>query len=558
MSAPFTNDLRKLCNTRLNELEQRRHTVWTRWVDLQLNIDPKRGSFNQTAASQQSKLAARDQKIKDSTARDALRTMQSGLMSGATSPSRPWIKLGLNDEELAGQPAVKRWLSTTQKRILHVIADSNIYTSLHNLYGDLGLFGTAGFLLLEDFEDVVRAYPLVIGEFFIGLDKRLAVNTLYRKMSMTVRQLVDEFGLANCSQAVKSAYDYGQVDTEFDVVHAIEPNDQRIIKCADAKGMPFREVYFEAGNSEGFLRVSGHREFPALIPRWDVNGSDAWGTGPGMDALPDVKQLAAQTVFKGKAISKQVDPPMTGPASLKSEPATILPGGLTITNDTEGKNGFRPAYQPNVRLADLTADIELVKRSIKTAFFADLFFAISQMEGVQPRNNQEIIERKDEKLVQLGPVLERLHRELLGPLVLRVYRIMDAAGLIPPKPPEMGDMSIKVEFVSVLAQAQKSVATAGIERYVQFVGELAEAFPEATAKVDIYEVLDDYADLLNINPKMIRTNDAAHAILDGQAKKAQQDKMLEAAPGLAKGASDLAGAMPGGGINAMNMMTGAV
>lgn len=553
------HELRKACDRRVNALREVRFSWFARWQDLSLNIDPKRGSFNVTAAGQKSKGTAKDQKIKDSTARDALRTLQSGLMSGATSPARPWFKLTLDDSELAELPPVMVWCAEVQKRMLRVMAESNVYHTLHNTYGDLGLFGVAGFLLLEDFEDVVRAYPLVVGEFLVGLDERLAVNTLYREFSKTVFALVQEFGIDNVSPDTKLAYERGEFDRDVDVIHGIEPNDKRVLHVADAKGMKFREVYYEKGTNAdaGFLAIRGHRSFPALVPRWDVNGSDPYGSSPGMDALPDVKQLASETVWKGKAIGKQIDPPMTAPASMKNEPATMLPGGVTFVAETNGQ-GFKPAYQPTTRLADLTADIEGVKKAVKVAFHADLFFAISQMEGVQPRNNMEIAERRDEKLVMLGPVLERLHGELLGPLIVRVYDLMEAAGLIPPRPPEMGEVRPKIEFVSVLAQAQKSLATAGIERFVQFIGFLSDKYPEAGDKVEIMEVIDEYAELINVGPKLVATNEKAEKRGAARAKAMQAKETAEAAPDLAATAETLSKIDVGGGASALQRMTGAV
>ena len=553
----FTNaELRKRCAARLEAWRDRRWSFHTRWMDLSSNIDPKRGSFLTKAASARNKGTAKDQKIKDSTARDALRTMQSGLMSGATSPARPWFRLSLDDVEASENTDNKLWLAEVLKRMLRVIAESNAYPILHNLYGDLGLFGTAGFLVLEDFEDVIRCYPLTVGEFFVGLDHRLAVNAFGREFSMNVGQLVDKFGLDNCRDVIKSAFKEGRLDQEYDVVHMVEPNDKRNLAVADAEGMAFREVYYETGDFDKFLFVGGYHEFPSMIPRWDVNGSDPYGTSPGMDALPDVKQLAFEQVQKGQGIGKQVNPPMTAPTSMKGEPTTAVPGGVTFLNESASGQGFKPAYQPTIVLRDLTADIEGVKVGVRRAFYADLFMAISQMDGVQPRNNLEIIERKDEKLVQLGPVLERLHGELLKPFILRVFKIMERAGLIPDRPQSMGDVEPKIEFVSVLAQAQKSVGTAGIERYLQFIGGLVEVFPQARYKVEINEAIDAYTDLLGVAPNLVIPTDKAEETADAEAKQAAQQKAIEGALPAAQAGKTLAETDVGGGMSALQMMTG--
>lgn len=560
--APIVNsrgktERRRRGESRLKSLRTMRQSWHDRWTDLAANIDPKRGSFYESAANAANRGTARDKKIKDTTARDALRTLQNGMMSGATSPSRPWFRLGTKNDGLADDPEVKLWRSEVTKRMLRVLAGSNIYHVLQNAYGDLGLFGTAGFLLLEDFEDVVRAYPLVVGQFFVGLDHRLAVNTLGREFALTVGQIVPKWGYDNCSLKVQSDWDAGRYDVSVDICHLIEPNDERDLRKADAKGMAFRESYWEKDNSDDFLAVGGYHEFPAMIGRWDVNGNDPYGTAPGMDALPDVKQLHSQQVWKGKGIAKQVDPPLNAPASMKNEPVTGVPGGVNFSTETGSKDGLRAVYQVNLNLSDLKEDMEETRNSVRRAFYADLFFAISQMEGVQPRGNKEIEERKDEKFVQLGPVLERLHGEWLGPMVKRVYHLMDRAGLIPEKPEALQNMEPEIEFISVLAVAQKAVATVGIERLLQLIGQIYEAFPEAREKVDIFDLIDDYADFLGIDPRLVIPTDDAKASIAAQKRQAQQQQALEQVPGLAKSASDLANAEVGGGINALQLMTGA-
>lgn len=560
--APIVNDgdkteRRRRSERRIEALRTIRQSWLNRWVELSANIDPKRGAFYETAANAANRGNARDKKIKDTTAREALRTLQNGMMSGATSPARPWFRLGVGNDNFADDPEVRLWRSEVTKRMLRVFAGSNIYLVLHNAYGDEGLFGTAGFLLLEDFEDVVRAYPLVLGQFFVGLDHRLAINTLGREFSMTVGQMVPKWGYERCSDKVQRDWDQGRYDTSVDICHLIEPNEERDLRLADAKGMAFREMYWEKNSTGDFLEVGGYHEFPAIILRWDVNGNDPYGTCPGMDVLPDVKQLHAQQVWKGKGIAKQVDPVLNAPASMKNEPVTAVPGGVNFSTEADSKSGLRAAYQVNLNLGDLKDDMEETRNAIKRGFYSDLFFAISQMEGVQPRGNKEIEERKDEKFVQLGPVLERLHGEGLGPMVKRVYYLMDRAGLIPEKPAAMKDIEPDIEFISVLAVAQKAVATVGIERLLQLIGEIYEAFPEAREKVDIFDLIDDYADFLGIDPRLIIPTDDAKASVAQKRQQAQQQQALEAVPGLSKSASDLANAEVGGGMSALQMMTGA-
>ena len=124
--------------------------------------------------------------------------------------------------------------------------------------------------------------------------------------------------------------------------------------------------------------------------------------------------------------------------------------------------GFRAAIDVRLDLSHLAADIAEVQGRIKEAFYANLFLMLAESDR-REITAREIDERREEKMLMLGPVLERLHDELLSPLVARVFNIMARNGQLPEPPRGLDGRGLQVEFISILAQAQKSVATAGIE-----------------------------------------------------------------------------------------------
>src|SRR5260221_11238557 len=131
-----------------------------------------------------------------------------------------------------------------------------------------------------------------------------------------------------------------------------------------------------------------------------------------------------------------------------------------------------------IDLSHLGQDIAEVQGRIKQAFYANLFLMMAESDRRQI-TAREIDERHEEKMLMLGPVLERLHDELLDPLVKRVFAIMARHRMIPPLPRSMQPQQLTVEFISMLAQAQKAVATGAIERFWQFGMQIAAAKPEA-------------------------------------------------------------------------------
>ncbi len=555
--------IRRHVDRRIVALRSDRMSWFNHWRDLSAYLVPRRGRFLVTPNDGR-RGSPLNQKVIDSTATLALRVLSSGLMSGMTSPARPWFQLTLGDRRLAEGSPVKLWLDEVTKRLLRVFAKSNAYNCLATVYEELGLFGTGVLLVEEDPRDIIRCRTLTAGEYFLANDEHTEVNTLYREFTRTVAQVVEQFGLDSSSPTVKSLYDSGSVDREVIVCHAVEPNHEYVPNAFGAKGMPFRSVYWEWGTSQDMvLEVRGFHEFPACCPRWHLISNDAYGRSPGMDALGDVKALQIEQKRKAQAIDKMVDPPMLGDASLKNEQATLLPGGVTYVSGAS-QIGFKPVYEVQPPLQGLVEDIQEVQGRIDKCFFTDLFLAISQLDTV--RTAQEIIARKQEQMLQLGTVLERLHKELLNPLVSRTFAIMARGslpywrkgkdGLLPMPPRGLQGFDLDVEYVSVLADAQKAVATTGIERLFGFVGNIAAARPDALDNIDFDEGIAEYADALGVSSKLILAPGKVAAIRAQRAQQQQQQLAFQNSLAAAQGAQTLSNTDVGGGQNALQKMLG--
>jgi Bacteriophage head to tail connecting protein len=560
--------LRAYFTNRLAALDRERASYMPTWHDLSQHFAPRRGRFLQ-GGNDGSRGRRKDQRLIDNTPLIAARVMASGMMAGISSPARPWFRLRLAAERAQEDPGARAWLDEVQQRMLRVFARSNLYNCLHTLYGELGVFGTAALWVDEDDEDVVRGYTLTAGEYWLASSARLAVDTLYRSMWWTVRQIVDSFGRDCVSPGIQAAYDAGQLDLEYEIVHAIEPNPTAsAVVPSSGEGpasawnghlsadLPYRSVWFErAVSGENLLlRVSGYEEFPCMAPRWDVVGTDSWGTGPGWVALGDSQQLQVQQRRKLEAIDRQVKPPMVGPPSLKNEPATLLPGGITYVADPTGQ-GFRAAIDVRLDLSALAADIAEVQGRVKEAFYANLFLMMAESDR-RVITAREIDERREEKMLMLGPVLERLHDELLHPLVARIFNIMARNRLLPAPPDGLSIAGLQVEFISILAQAQKSVATTGIERMWQFGAQIGAIKPEALDRLDADGTMDAYADMTGAPASVLVDKARAERARQVRAQAQAQQAALAGAAQLANTAKTASQIDVGGGQNAVAAMLG--
>lgn len=469
-------------------------------------------------------------KIVDSTGSFALRTLASGMHSGITSPARPWFRLTTFDPDLKDFAPIKQYLAQVETRMREVFQGSNVYNAFHTGYGDLGLFGQSCSLLVEDEDSLIRMIPLLHGSFWLARDHRGRATTLYRQFEWTVEKIVSRFGYDACSQTIKNCYDRGDYDERFVINHAVEPRMERDPSKIDKRNKPFLSNYWEDGGPRGgdLLEESGFDSNPIIAPPWELVAEDSYGISPGMDALPDVKMLQVMQLRAGEAIEKKVRPPMTGPISMKNNPASLMPGSVTYVDDPTGR-AYRPAIEVNLSLTELEHKIGEANRRIERAYYADLFLMLANMEGIQPRNTFEIAERKEEKLLALGPVLENIYNGQLGPTIDRTFEIMNTRGMLPPPPEELQGTELKIEYISMLAQAQKAVSTGSIERLFSFVGNLAAANPNVLDKIDMDEGVDLYGDLLGAPPALIVPDDDVAAMRQQRAQQAQQAAQAQAA-----------------------------
>jgi hypothetical protein len=542
--------------TRWGQLKQERSSWWAHWQEISSYLLPRSGRY---FVQDRDKGWRRHNNIYDNTGTRSLRVLGAGMMAGATSPARQWFRLGTSDPQLNEFQPVKLWLDDVQSRMQLVFQKSNTYRALHTMYEELGAFGTASSIVLPDYNNVIHHYPQTIGEYALATDYQGRVNTLYREFEKTVAEIVKEFGIDKVSTTVKNLYDRGQLDTWITIIHAIEPREDRDPNKRDSMNMPYGSYYFELGSNPGkYLRESGFVDFPVVAPRWATTGGDIYGHSPGMEALGDVKQLQHEQLRKAQCIDYQTKPPLQVPTSMKNRDVDTLPGGISFVDANTAGGGIRSAFQVNLDLNALLMDIQDVRERVRGAFYADLFLMLANATDTR-MTATEVAERHEEKLLMLGPVLERLHNELLDPLIEMTFNRMVEANVLPPPPQELQGMELNVEFVSMLAQAQRAIGTNSVDRFVGNLGVVAQIKPDVLDKFNADEWADAYSDMLGVDPKMIVANENVAMIREARnaaaAERAQQEQMMQSAVA----AKDLAAAQttePSALTNVIDMFSG--
>lgn len=537
--------------SQLSQLETARSSYDSHWKELCEFILPNSGRFLTSEVAKNK----RNTKIVDPTGGLASRTLESGMLSGITSPTRPWFSLSTPNKQLMDSWPVKMWLTQVVGLMNDVMNKSNWYQSLTVLYRSLGTFATGAISILEDDEDVIRTHVFPIGSYYVSNSDRLQVDTVFRKFSMTCRQLVNQFGIDNVSASVKSSWESKSYEQYFEVVHAVLPNTDRDTGKLNSKNKRYSSVYFETGgDGDKLLSEAGFDEMPILVPRWDINGEDAYGSScPGILALGCIKALQLQQKRKDQAIDKLVNPPMMAPSSLRNERISLLPGDVSYYNGAGDQAGFKPIYEINPRVNELLASIQDSRQITDECYFVPLFNMFSNI-NTRSMPTEAVTELRDEKMLQLGPVLERLNDEFLDPAIDRIFNIMLRRGMLPPPPEELQGQPLRVEYTSVMAQAQKAVGIGSIERFVGFIGNMSQLFPAARDKLDVDNTIDEYGDMLGVPATITKSDEQVQADREQQAQQLQAQQALQMGAQSADIAKTMSETSTGGDPNALTQV----
>jgi hypothetical protein len=528
---------------------------WTLWRELANYYLPRRYTWL-LSGTEASVRNAKNPYLLDGTGTMAARTLASGMMNGITSPSRPWFRLRIPGFDDDADSEARMWLDEVARRMLLIMAESNFYNAIAVMYLDLDIFGTAAMLIYEDYESVIRCYNPNLGEFYIAQSDRLQVNTFAREFTYKVHQVEARWGRENLSDTLQNKCKQGgaQLQDDVKIVHLIEPNTY-----SDGlvdKRFQYREIYWEeAGQIGRALETRGYHEMPGLFPRWELSGNDPYGASPAMDALGDVIQLQHETKKKAQGLDKLVSPPMVADIQLKHQPTALMPNGLTFVSGLrDGQVGMRPAYQIQVPLDQLSADIMQVQQRIREIFHNPLFMMISQLDTV--RSATEIDARREEKLVMLGSVLERFENEALDPAIRRVYGIMNRMKLLPPAPESLQGRDLEIQYVSILSSAQSAVGVIPTERWLTLIGQTAAIYPDSILLPNWDQILRDYGRDIGVPARGM--NSQADVEMMKQAQQAQRDAQQAAVEGqvLVDSAKTLSETDVGGGANALQQMIG--
>ena len=539
--------IREKCERRLEGLKKVRQPYEDEWREIARFAQPSRSRFLQSEANRTFRRS--NKAVYNSHGILSFRTLAGGMTSGLSSPSRPWFRLKPYNTDMEADHTVTEWLAECEKRMYGFIAGTNFYTSVRSGYAELGMFGTSACVMVDHDEVGAVCHQLTAGEYWIGCGDKAEPNAMYRRVPLTVAQMVQMFPWERLSKRVQNCYNQSQYEEICEVIQAIEPNTGRDVTKLDGPNKAWRSFYWDTQDGDktnGYLKIAGMDEQSFWAPRWEVSGGDAWGTCPGHDALPDLRELQLQTKRKTEATGFMVKPEKIAPATVK---LTGQAGNIVAASESDAKAVGVPYQMPYQAIAAIMEDMERCSNAVDRLTYADLFMSITNMQGIQPRNIEEIASRNEEKLTQLGPVIERVNTEQLEVVIDRTWGIMSRKGMFPPAPESLQGQAIKVDFVSILAQMQRMVGLGQIEKTFAFVQAAMGVDPSAADKIDLDVMIDEYADRAGTPPKVLRGAEEIKALRAARQQQQQMAQMAELMPAAREGTEALANvAAMGGGM----------
>ena len=496
---------------RFSQLKSQRGTWDSHWQEIADYVLPRRADVTVKRARGDK----RTEKIFDSTAINAAELLASSLHGMLTNAASPWFSMSYKDRALNLDDASMEWLEDCTNQMYIVLNRSNFQQEIHELYQDLITFGTAGMIIEKDEEAGLRFSTRHISEIYIQENEFGRVDTVYRLFKMSARSAVNMFG-TEYEKIAKLNENNPYSDVEL--LHIVLPRDIYDPRKQDALNKPFASIYCDP-ETNFVLGEGGYDEFPYVVPRFLKSSVEMYGRSPAMVALADIKMINKMSETIIKAAQKTIDPPLLVPDDGFILPIRTVPGGLNFY-----RSGSRDRIEPLNTNANIGLGVQYEEQrrdAIRKAFYVDQLLLAQRVNMTAT----EVLQRNEEKMRMLAPVLGRLQGEMLQPLITRCFNIMLRLNMFPPAPEPLQGQIIDIEYTSPLARSQRSGDINASVRMIEMLAPLQQLAP-VFDYVDVDKFVKHTQEVLGVPAKIMRSDQEVVQLR--QQRQAEQQAMMEA------------------------------
>ena len=490
------------------------------WEDLAYYIIPrKRGIQNKYEPGEKMQFD-----VYDDTAIQSNLILAAGLSGYMTNASQRWFELRARDEALMEDNEVRTFFSKCDDIIYSELAGSNFYQQIHETYIDLGSIGTATLYEEEDPTENIRFYSRPPKEIYAIENDRERIDMVYRVFEMSAYKAYKKFGADKCGEVIRKAVeetkDFGK---PYDFIHYVGPRHKRNPKMLDSGNKPFFS-YWVSVTDKKIVKEGGYDEFPFFVTRFYKNSNEPYGYSSGFVVFPDILMLnkMMKVYIEGAEIS--IYPPWLLESDSIMGTLDLRAAALNYQRQPLSQGQAAQSLAPKVNGQIALDFIQRTEGNIKAAYFTDLFLMLTQNNNMTAT---EVIERTQEKMLMLGPVLGRLQSELLSPLLKRTFNILLRRGKLPKVPEKLTDAEYDIVYVSPLAKAQRAVQAKDTNTFMAVVGQMATMKQDVLDNINSDKMVDKLSKIYSIDPDMINDPDTVQAIREDRARAMQMEQRMQ-------------------------------
>lgn len=412
-------------------------------------------------------------RLLDNTGLQANEVLAGALHGMLTNPDMPWFELSTGVMDVDNQGPVRKWLQQCARIMHFVLNNSNFQTEVHELYLDLCAFGTACMYIQDNDKKIVRFRTKFIKDYYICENYLGMVDEIYYEYKASAKDIVAEFGIDKVHKDVKRCYEKDD-PKKFTCVHAVYPKSMKNPKAKSG----FTSQYFIL-ELDHELDHGSFNEFPYVVPRWTKAAGETYGRSPGMNALPELKVLNKMNETMLIGAQKLVDPPLQMPDDGFIMPIITTPGGLNYYRSGT-QELIRPIFN-DTRIDFGYQAMEDRRKRVRDSYYID---HLRLQQGGPMMTATEVLQRTEEAMRLLGPMLGRQQVEFLNPLIDRVFNICLRRNMFPEPPLELQGRDLSVKYSSLIAKAQRVNEAQSIIRAFSAIAPFIQNDPSVSQILD--------------------------------------------------------------------------
>lgn len=526
-------------NTLLNEYEslwQQQANFRTLWNTVAQYVMPAWDNF----IGEFSEGVNRNTRIFDSTAITANERFAAAMEAMLTPRSQVWHKLAADDEMLAGDNEVQKYLDQVNKILFgaRYHPEANYASQTDECYMSLGAFGNNALFTDEVIGRSLRYRSFPLSEIVWAINHQGMVDTLYRKFRYSAKQAVQHWGKANVPQSIQDMFAKAPLEQKLEFLHVIRPNQDFKQYEYGPGGQRFECWYIFLGD-KSVIEKGSYRTFPCAIGRYRVAPRENYGRGPAITCFPDIRTANEMVKTNLRQGQKAVDPPI-----LLSED-----GVLNNFNQRPGANNYgmvsadgKPLAIPFESKGNFQIATEMltdVRNTMRDTFLNSLFQILVQNPNMTAT---EALIRAQEKGELIAPAMGRQQSEFLGPQIHREIDLLSNAKQFPPPPMQLlkSGRGIKIEYTSPLARALRAEEGSAIMNTVSDVAQMMNIDPSVRFLVDFHDAAREMAQIRGMPAKLLRNEDQVKALLEQANQQQETQQAAVQAPQVAMGVKNLA------------------